>query len=627
MDKISKYSDKTFDPQSPDQSHPGREDSNEKDFVEEDNRLDLFLAEFLDPTRSPQFGQLTMEFQRQALKMKLLNGDESRIDPPVNRDSDRLSDQGKTIGPGTIIADRYQVESYMAKGGFGEVYKGYHKQLEINIAIKLIRKENISHKTIRERFFREAKIIANIHHPHVVRIYDVGEFDGRIYLVMDFIDGVNLDKFVRQKRDLSSAEYLKLMTQISDALAAIHKQDVVHRDIKPANIMINNSGEAILMDFGLAKDPSPEKQGDLELTKENSCMGTPLYMSPEQFKASKQVTKASDVYSLGVTFYHMVTGLNPFKGDSVHEVYENHKNLIPKSAHVVTKRLPPNISKIIDRMLCKNPSDRYTDGVALKEAIDQANLKKSPNFVGITVVIIAVALAGIAAFMYWQKASPLTSDVKAVDQIEDWHSPPRIYSVIPIGYKSDSHTYFSDIITNFLSQSDYEIVERGRIESIIEELKLSQTEWSSKDTALRIGKLIGAHIIITGNISAYRGKEQVNIRAFNVETSEILGALKIEVETPEGAIETLLRKINERLVYRSNISALDDDEVELKHGKLHGAEVDMKLRILSVDEGTAGVLQVVEVDRNKASAKIHLKKIDLKVGMRVEEVKQYDDAN
>ena len=624
MKKISKYAHTFTDAQLPNQSPLGGEDSKEKDFVGEHQKFDVFLAEFLDPARSAHFGQLTMDEQRQILKEKLLYGRESGASQPAKSNGRGLRGQDKRLESGTIIADRYEVESYMAKGGFGEVYKGRHKQLGIKIAIKLIRNENISHKTIRERFLREAKIIANINHPNVVRIYDVGEFSGRVYLVMDFIEGDNLDTYLKKKGKLPSAEYMRLMKHMSDALAEIHRQGVVHRDIKPGNIMVSKSSDAILMDFGLAKERFPHIRTHGDLTVEGLVVGTPLYMAPEQFKPAMEVTKASDVYSLGVTFYQMVTGENPFSGDTFHEVYEKHKNLTPLPVHVLAKTAPRKISSIVEKMLRKVPSDRYSDGVEVAGALRRVDLKNRRYFVWFAALAMPMVLCGIIAFMDWQKLfSPAPAEHPS--QVDVWYSAPRIYSVIPIGYRDNGNTYFSDLITNFLAQADYEIVERERIEAIIEELELSQTEWSSKNTAVRIGKLVGAHIIITGNISAYKGIEQVNIRAFNVETSEILGAVKVDIEDPEGAVETLLNTIDERLVYRSFISELAGQDVGLKHGQLYGARRGMKLRVLEhKGNRTLGLLEIFEVKPERTLAKILLDQHELQVGMRVEEIKEED---
>ena len=649
MKKISTHTYYTlFDPQKPKNLKASNEDedADEDEFITDFGKLDLFLAECLnasgsqgeekayfeggiqiDPIRNPQ--ALVKKLKRQSEMDRLQEGG-------TNENTDPYSG----LRDGTIIADRFELKGYIAEGAFGKVYKGHHKQLGINIAIKVLKKTTAFNAEVKERFLREAKIMANVNHPNVVRIYDVGEFHGHVYLVMDYIDGVNLQRFVQTEKKLTSGEYLKVMIQISDALAKIHGQGIIHRDIKPDNIMVTPAGKPILMDFGLAKERSPSEERDVELTKEGICMGTPLYMAPEQFKAPNQATKASDIYSLGVAFYQMVTGVNPFSGETFLDVYENHKRVKPVPAHNLSKAISSEIGLIIAKMMDKNPLERPNDGSAAREAFKKVGKETISPLTKVWLLVFAVLVLGLMALLalYGVIKKPQSEKEKAVPPIatgirptdgmgsvDEWSSQPRIYTVIPFGTVKLGNTYFSDKITDFLSKENYTVVERERIDDIIKELNLGQSEYSSPRTAVKVGKLVGAHIIITGNISSYKGKEEVNFRAFNVETAEILGASKVDPVTPETAIASLLHKVANRLVYRSIISALRDDRVELKHGRLHGAYSGMRLRLLSADENAVGVLEVTQADRDKASAKIQVKEVDLKVGMRVEEVKQKPD--
>ena len=619
--------------------------SEQKEFIEEFGKLDLFLANCLTSPKSEQRAHAagdtgTQFFSHHEIKslVKKLKKESHRA-----RSQDSLSekndDSPKRIESGTILADRYKVTGYIAKGGFGDVYKGYHEQLGIDIAIKVLRKSETFNTQLKERFFREAKVMATINHPNVVRIYDVGEFGGYVYLIMDFVEGVDLESFIKEKKAISPSKQVSIMTQISDALAAIHAQGIIHRDIKPGNIMVNDSGKPILMDFGLAKERLPEVSDHEKLTIEGALLGTPLYMAPEQFKTPDKVTKASDVYSLGVTFYQLATGTNPFAGDSFLEVYEKHKNVTPAGANKVSKKVPLRISRIIDKMLQKTPTSRFPDGVELTKAFKKVG---TYTISAVAKVMVLIAVLGLIAILLIKSAvaplepekgrinvdSPRSSTTSPAEpQHLEWASQPRIYTVIPFGKKELDDSYFSDIITDYLSQSNFDIVERERVDDIIEELNLNQSDYAAPTTAVKVGKLVGAHIIVTGNINTYKDRDEVSVRAFNVETSEILGASKIDPANPETAIANLLDKVKERLIYRSTISTLDDDSVGLKHGRLHGAYVGMKLRVFGVDDHTTGVLEVTEAVRDKASAKIQMKEADLKVGMRVEEVKQEREDN
>ena len=636
MKKISEHTCSIlFDIQLSDNSRVDKEEENThmNDFVEDFGQLDLFLAECLTPTENDGSNPRNKESEPlaysqaegQALIKQWLSPNHGRTRVSAKDNEREAKRQKRKFDHGTIIADRYVIKEYLAKGGFGEVYKGYHKQLGIDIAIKVLKNDKAFDQEIKERFFREAKIMATINHPNVVRIYDTGEYQGRIYLIMDYIDGLDLEAFVKNKKELSSTEHLSLMAQITDALAAIHNQSIIHRDVKPGNIIVTKAGKPILMDFGLAKEPLLNRDHQDQLTVQGMCLGTPLYMAPEQFRNPSQVTKASDVYSLGVTFYQMVTGTHPFPGETFFEVYEKHKTMTPKPAHILFPNIDPEIGRIIDKMLQKDQSKRYADGPAVKEALRRIKLKKISNFTNIAVMILIFGVMGGSAWGIWNlfRPSPVPVIEKEPTRYADqWASQPRIFSVIPFGVDASSNSYFSDLITNFLAQSDHDIVEREKINLAIEELNLNQTEFTAPETAVKIGKLAGAHIIITGNISAYKGIDQVNVRAFNVETSEILGSATINSETPEIAIKTLVRRINRRLVYRSFIIALNDDKIELKHGKLHGAFSGMKTRVLNENGDIIGVLEVKDSERDKAFAKILMENGHFKRGMKVEEVKE-----
>ena len=281
-----------------------------------------------------------------------------------------------TIKEGTVIGERYEVKEYLDKGGCGVVFKGYHKKLKKEIAIKFLNKEGIGHEQRRQRFLQEARIMANINHPNVVRVYDAGDIGDYCYLVMDFVKGRNLNDFIKQGKNTDTKYLSNLMIDISDALEAIHEKNIIHRDIKPANIMIDENGKPILMDFGISKVDMDTKDADTPETIKEAVLGTPSYMAPEQFHGSKGITKASDVYSLGATFYHLLTNKLPITGKSTLEIYKKHLDSHPIPAHMVSKKISKSHSMIIEKMLEKDPQKRYPDASKVKEALKQESLSK-----------------------------------------------------------------------------------------------------------------------------------------------------------------------------------------------------------------------------------------------------------
>ena len=296
----------------------------------------------------------------------------------------------------TIIADRYIVKELVAEGACGLIYKGFHKQLNIDIAIKVLKEEWVTRPTIRNRFIREGQLMATIHHPNIVRVYDVGEFENRIYLVMDYINGITLENYKNDGSRASLIKSVQLMSQISEALSAIHERGIIHRDIKPSNIMIAKDCHAILMDFGIAKEETSTSKKP-NLTTTHSFLGTPHFMAPEQFTAPEKVTKATDVYALGVTFYNFITNELPFPGKTVLQIFDSHKSLIPTPPHDRCKRLPQKISNILVKMIEKQPEHRFPDGNAVKLELQKAQLDRSaPRLVLVAISIIVVVLVILA---------------------------------------------------------------------------------------------------------------------------------------------------------------------------------------------------------------------------------------
>ena len=202
-----------------------------------------------------------------------------------------------------------EVTEILGQGGMGVVYKARQPQLDRFVALKILPDEAEKDPAFAERFSREAKALAKLSHPNIVSVYDFGRAEGHFYLMMEFVDGMNLRQLEHSKK-LSPQEALAITPKICDALQYAHEEGVVHRDIKPGNILIDRKGRVKIADFGLAKMLGQESK-DLSLTGEHAVMGTPHYMAPEQMNSSKAVDHRADIYSLGVVIYEMLTGELP----------------------------------------------------------------------------------------------------------------------------------------------------------------------------------------------------------------------------------------------------------------------------------------------------------------------------
>ena len=276
---------------------------------------------------------------------------------------------------GTTIR-HYAVESQLGKGGMGVVYRARDTRLNRPVALKLLKPELVSDTDRRQRFLREARAAAATTHPAIAQIYDVDEQDGTIFIAMELVEGRTLRELITSKElDLQSS--IEIAIQIADGLAKAHDKGIVHRDIKSDNIMVTPEGHAKILDFGLAKllDPSVGEgqrttdQAGVETVAQTQLgvvMGTIAYMSPEQARG-RPVDKTSDVFSMGVLAYEMVSGELPFKGDSPLDTMHAIAFEEVQPITVLRQHLPPDLHRIVSRCLRKKPEDRYPDAGALAD--------------------------------------------------------------------------------------------------------------------------------------------------------------------------------------------------------------------------------------------------------------------
>jgi serine/threonine protein kinase len=264
-----------------------------------------------------------------------------------------------TLERGTTFAGRYEVIEEIGWGGMGRVYKVYDKKIKENIALKLLKPEIASdHRTI-ERFSNELKFARKISHPNVCRMYDLGEEEGAHYITMEFVPGEDLKSFIRRAGHLSEAKAIFIAKQISEGLAEAHRLGVLHRDLKPQNVMIDRDGNAKVMDFGIAR--SLHAAG---VTRTGVMIGTPEYMSPEQADAV-ELDQRSDIYSLGVIVYEMVTGQVPFAGETPLSVVLKHKVERPKDPRELNAMVSGDLSRLIMKCLEKDREKRCQSAAEL----------------------------------------------------------------------------------------------------------------------------------------------------------------------------------------------------------------------------------------------------------------------
>jgi serine/threonine protein kinase len=265
--------------------------------------------------------------------------------------------------------DRYHIVEQLGEGGMATVYKAYDTRLERDVAFKVIRKEAFGEEvfdSVLARFDREAKSLAKFLHQGIVPVLDFGEHEGSPYIVMVYVPGGTLKENV--EKPIPYQEAAALVAQIARALAFAHKKGVVHRDIKPANIMLTEDGKLMVSDFGIAK--ILDTPGSTVLTRTGVGIGTPAYMSPEQ-GLGEEIDHRTDIYSLGVVFYELVTGKKPFTADTPMAVIFKHvSDPLPRPRDIVPD-LPEEVEKVIFKALAKQPEARYVDMGAFARALEQ----------------------------------------------------------------------------------------------------------------------------------------------------------------------------------------------------------------------------------------------------------------
>src|SRR5215471_16938347 len=318
------------------------------------------------------------------------------------------SDQAPTVPPGTILGGRYQVIDLLGIGGMGAVYKVFDRQLTRVVALKTILPEMAATPTALKRFKQEVLLAQSIIHKNVVRIFDIGEDGPTKFITMDFIEGADLKHLITQKGKLPPAEAAGIIRQVCQGLEAAHAAGVVHRDLKPQNIMIEKDGHIVVMDFGIAQ--SGQSVG---VTQTGAFLGTPDYMSPEQAQ-TESVDARSDIFSIGLIFYELLTGKLPFQGKTVLETMfkRTTERAIPPAE--IDATVPKGANDIVNKCLQMDREQRYQSVTELLGDLEnfdptkkvgaaeraKARLRKAARYrnyaVAAALVILTVAVVALA---------------------------------------------------------------------------------------------------------------------------------------------------------------------------------------------------------------------------------------
>ena len=280
------------------------------------------------------------------------------------------------INKGQKINERYEVIRSIGEGGMANVYLAYDTILDRNVAVKVLRGDLSGDEKFVRRFQREALSASSLAHPNIVEMYDVGEDNGVYFIVMEYIEGKTLKQLLKKRGTLTLSESIDIMLQLTDGMAHAHDSYIIHRDLKPQNIMIKDDGQIKITDFGIAMALNAT-----QLTQTNSVMGSVHYLPPEQ-ASGKRCTTKSDIYSMGIIFYELLSGSLPFKGENAVEIALKHMRDPLPSLREDNSAIPQSVENIIRRATAKNPKNRYENAKEMHEdllrALDDDRINEEP---------------------------------------------------------------------------------------------------------------------------------------------------------------------------------------------------------------------------------------------------------
>lgn len=474
----------------------------------------------------------------------------------------------EALTTGAVFAGRYQIIEELGKGGMGRVYKVLDKETNEKIALKLIKPEIAADKNSVERFRNELTTARKISHKNICRMYDLGRDKGSYFITMEYVPGEDLKSFIRQAAPLSTARTISIAKQVCEGLSEAHKLGVVHRDLKPQNIMIDKMGYVRIMDFGIARSVK-----DKRITGAGTMIGTPEYMSPEQVEG-KEVDQRSDIYSLGVILYEMVTGQVPFTGDTPFTIGVKHKSEIPKDPLELNTQMPDDFGRIILKCLEKDKDKRFQSAGELRSELEgvEAAIPSTERIVpkrkpltskeitvtfGLKKILIpalAAAVLIIGAVIIWRLIP--NKGLVPVFQGDE----PRIavlYFENSSGKEDLNHwrNGLTELLITDLSQSKFvRVLSSDRIYSLMDNLNLLDKDKYSTEDLMKVASQGGASHVLKGSFITAGDRFIINAALMNMQSSEDVSSIRQE-GIGEDSIIASLDKITQQIKKDLNLSA------------------------------------------------------------------------
>lgn len=475
------------------------------------------------------------------------------------------------IRPGSDLGTRYHIEALLGQGGMGRVYKAQDRELNRTVAIKVVREGVVADANALKRFKQELLLASKISHKHILRIHDLGEVNGVKFITMAFVEGQDLHQIIRDNPKLPLDRVVKFATQLAEALAAAHGEDVVHRDLKPQNILVDGNDQIYVSDFGLAKSFA---DGAVGMTQTGAFLGTPRYMSPEQVEG-KPTDGRSDLYAYGLILYEMATGDVPFTGDSTLGVMYQRIKEKPKSPKLVNPSLPNWLVQIIMRCLERDPNDRYQNAYEILADLKAAQspggasrvVSRSgssiqivlPEFASrrwtwvvggiVAVVLVALALPPIRHFIFNRSISGVVSTIAGVPPI----SSGRFVAVLPLQILGGSSQldYVAKGIQDALSAKLFQIKDlRVAPDDAADQVNQNQP-------LLKIARALGANLLVQGTLQSAGEKMRIIMSIQDVADNKQLWTY--EFDGVVGDLFTLEDQIYAQLIKGLDVNPTNDE--------------------------------------------------------------------
>jgi eukaryotic-like serine/threonine-protein kinase len=465
---------------------------------------------------------------------------------------------------GDVLAGRYEILQLLGEGGMGSVYKAMDRELDRPVALKLIRPELAANPAILARFKQELLLAHQVTHKNVIRIYDLGDADGVKFISMEFVEGQDLRGLIEEKKKFSPEEAVEIMQQVCRALEAAHSVGIIHRDLKPQNIMRDSSGRILVMDFGLAR--TIDGGG---MTQSGALVGTMDYMSPEQALA-KDLDHRSDLFTVGLIFYELLTGKMPFKADSVLAslIKRTQERANPVSDHDQT--IPGPLSNIVSRCLERDPTLRYQSAAEMLRDLDAWQGNRAAATLGFQAAVKPWGqtvpwplLGGILAALVLAIVGFVFRDKLLAPVAKKGPAPPALsLAVIPFHNASGDASWdwlgssLADMLSTDVGQSSHlRAVSPDRLQQVFHDLRIAPSSSVDSSTLGRIAEFTNADTLVWGQYARFGGQIRIDATLQDRKHDRTV-PIKIEAVDEKdipGAVDRLATAIRNNLAFSPDV--------------------------------------------------------------------------